>query len=176
MKTCVSKCFSLQEQTKYHKQNASGWVAYTTENYFLTTVEVGSLRSRSHQACLLLRSPSLAYSWPFFPPCRHMGFLLCRCMPTVYVPKFPLLFLFLFFFGLCLGWTQTLTLARQVFYHVSHAPILFCFNYFSDGGLMFLQGAKLDCDPAIYASYIARTTWHHGQLIGWARVPLTFCQ
>jgi hypothetical protein len=50
-------------------------------------------------------------------------------------------------------WTQGLTLARQVLYHLSHAPSPFLL---SDKVLYFLLEVAFDCDPPTYASHVTR--------------------
>jgi hypothetical protein len=54
-------------------------------------------------------------------------------------------------------WMQGLVLARQVFYHLSHASSPFCIGYFWDRVSLYVQ-ASLDDGPCIHASPIARMT------------------
>jgi hypothetical protein len=86
-------------------------------------------------------------AWSLY--CTHLAFnilhlnlcLICSCF--FYLEHPPLLhdFLLLFFLFLqYLGLNSGLTLAGQVLCHLTHAPSLFCFNYFWDGGWVFAWG------------------------------------
>jgi hypothetical protein len=62
------------------------------------------------------------------------------------------------FFGITGVWTQGLTLASHVPYHLSHASTTFCFNYFSNRVLGFLLGSSPDHNPPTSASLVAGIT------------------
>jgi hypothetical protein len=69
------------------------------------------------------------------------------------------------FFGSNGGWTQDLTLARQVLYHLSHAPIpLLALVIWGIASHIFVL-AILHCEPPIYNFHVAGITGvhHHTQ-------------
>jgi hypothetical protein len=113
--------------------------------------------------------PSNNYSFWF----SHLT-IFCNIIKTVNSTPLPLekekgLSLSFFFFLRGTGvWTQSLTLARQTFYHLSHTPNPFCFSLFSDSVLHFCLGQPwIVGDPPNSASWVAGTTGmsHHTQPI-----------
>jgi hypothetical protein len=84
-----------------------------------------------------------------------------------------------FIFGCTWDWTQSLALARQVLYHLSYAPSLFCFWLLFDSGSHMYAQVHLDSNPPItYASHIAEVTGaccHDQYFISWDGFLITFC-
>jgi hypothetical protein len=62
-------------------------------------------------------------------------------------------------------WSQGLAFARQVLYHLSHAPAFFDLDIHWIGSCIYVQ-ASLDRDPPINAFHIAGVIGmhHHAQL------------
>jgi hypothetical protein len=64
--------------------------------------------------------------------------------------------------------------ARQALYHSSHAPITFCFCYFSTKILHFCLELISDCDPPTPVSHVAGIAGvsHHAKLVLWGKILL----
>jgi hypothetical protein len=91
----------------------------------------------------------------------HMYTTIPDFFPCVLVQCASFLFYFIFIFVSTGILTQSLTLVRQVLYHLAQFSH-FCFSYFSDRILVclffFPLGASLDCDTPPYSILIAGIT------------------
>lgn len=56
---------------------------YSTENYFLTVLEAGNLRSRDQTGWVSPEASLLGSQMAAFPLCPRMAFLPCACSPGV---------------------------------------------------------------------------------------------
>jgi hypothetical protein len=87
-------------------------------------------------------------------------------------------FLFLFFFFYLADWSLNSgleLLARQMLYHLGHAPSSFWFSYFSDRVSCFCPGLASDSNLPTSVSCIAGKidVNHHDQLVIWDKVLVT---